>query len=254
MLHRVTQAIKHRRTSGWAAVKRVPDSELYGQWSTPGPVFSPWLGTGTFSRLYAGIKEHTLVSADRCYILASLAIYAGQLQGGDAAECGVYAGGTALMLARVFSDGAHRLHLFDSFQGLPKPDPAHDEFLEEGQFQADAAPVRELLSDHQWMTEIHEGWIPDTFAGLEDERFCFAHIDVDAYRSALDCCEYFYPRLVSGGVMVFDEYGFPDAHGERDAVDEYFADKREAPIALMTGQAFVLRLPDAPTAEQEARE
>ena len=69
------------------------------------------------------------------------------------------------------------------------------------------------------------------------------HVDVDLYRPTLDACEYFYPRLVPGGVLLFDEYGFPAARGERDAVDEYFADKSESPIVLPTGQAIVLKLP-----------
>jgi hypothetical protein len=47
-----------------------------------------------------------------------------------------------------------------------------------------------------------------------------------------------------GGAMLFDEYGFPAAHGEKEAVDEYFATKPERPIALPTGQALVLKVPE----------
>jgi hypothetical protein len=70
-----------------------------------------------------------------------------------------------------------------------------------------------------------------------------AHIDVDLYQSTLDCCEYFYPRLVPGGILLFDEYGFAAARGEKDAVDQFFADKRESPIVLLSGQAVVVKLP-----------
>jgi hypothetical protein len=44
-------------------------------------------------------------------------------------------------------------------------------------------------------------------------------------------------------MLVFDEYGFAPAEGEKDAVDEFFADKPESPITLPTGQAIVLKLP-----------
>ena len=100
-----------------------------------------------------------------------------------------------------------------------------------------------MLSEFADVVEIHKGWIPDTFARLDDRTYALAHIDVDLYRSALDCCEYFYPRLTAGGVLLFDEYGFADAVGERDAVDEFLADKPESPIVLPTGQAIVLKLP-----------
>jgi O-methyltransferase len=43
--------------------------------------------------------------------------------------------------------------------------------------------------------------------------------------------------------MLFDDYGFWSCPGARQAVDEFFADKPEAPFALPTGQALVARLP-----------
>ena len=42
--------------------------------------------------------------------------------------------------------------------------------------------------------------------------------------------------------MLFDEYAFAAAAGEKQAVDEFFADKPEIPIVLVTGQALVLKL------------
>jgi hypothetical protein len=44
-------------------------------------------------------------------------------------------------------------------------------------------------------------------------------------------------------VLLFDEYCEAVAHGEKLAVDEFFADKPEFPIALPTGQAIVLKAP-----------
>ena len=108
---------------------------------------------------------------------------------------------------------------------------------------APLASVKQQLSSFQHMTEFRAGWMPDTFVGLEDKQYAFVHIDVDFYQSTLDCCGYFYTRLTPGGILLFDEYGWPSAHGEKVAADEYFADKPERPIALITGQALVLKGP-----------
>jgi hypothetical protein len=108
---------------------------------------------------------------------------------------------------------------------------------------ATVASVKQQLSRFQHITKFREGWIPNTFIGLERKQYAFAHIDVDLYQSTLDCCTYFYPRLTPGGILLFDEYGFTSAHGEKVAVDEYFADKPERPIAFITGQALVLKVP-----------
>ena len=227
------------------AVRSVPDAEYYTQWSPPTPRFTPWVGHPAFERLYAEVEPHTIVSRDRCYVLASLADYASYLPG-DLAECGVFRGGTALLLCRASAERRKRVRLFDSFEGLPAGDPEKDKWFEEGQFAVDAVEsVKQLLDEFSDVTDIRAGWIPETFSGLEDATYALVHIDVDLYRSSLDCCAYFYPRVVTGGALLFDEYGFAAARGERDAVDEFFADKREKPIVLPTGQALVLRLPDA---------
>jgi O-methyltransferase len=237
-----------RRTGGSSiehrAVLSVPDAEYYSQWCPPSPRFTPWTGHPTFERLYVEVEPHTIVSRDRCYVLASLADYASHLPG-DLAECGVFRGGTALLVCRVTAGRGKCIRLFDSFEGLPAGDPEKDRWFEEGQFAVDAVDsVKHLLDEFSEVTDIRAGWIPDTFTGLEDATYALVHIDVDLYRSAHDCCAYFYPRMVRGGALLFDEYGFPAARGEREAVDEFFADKRESPIVLPTGQAVVLKLPE----------
>jgi O-methyltransferase len=67
------------------------------------------------------------------------------------------------------------------------------------------------------------------------------HIDADIYQSVKDSCTFFYPRLESGGIMVFDDYGFPSCPGARKAVDEFFSDKEEFPFYLPSGQCFIVR-------------
>ena len=51
-----------------------------------------------------------------------------------------------------------------------------------------------------------------------------------------------YPRLVRGGVLIFDDYGFPSCSRAREAADRAFASRREKPIYLPTGQALVLKI------------
>jgi O-methyltransferase len=234
------------------AARSVKESEYYSQWVPPCPLFSPWTGHPDFNSIYQGAEPYTLVPPDRCYVLISLARYASYLAG-DFAECGVWKGGTALMLARVLRNTREKkLYLFDSFQGLPKVDHERDPWFHEGQYSAESvAVVQQLLRDYSELLEINCGWIPETFKGLEDNLYAFVHIDVDLYKSNWDCCEYFYSRITPGGVMLFDEYGFAAARGEKDAVDTFFADKPECPITIPTGQALVLKVPDEAKLERE---
>jgi predicted O-methyltransferase YrrM len=84
--------------------------------------------------------------------------------------------------------------------------------------------------------------MPETFKEVKDSMFSFVHIDVDLYKTSMDCLDFFYKRMISGGLFVFDEYGFPGYESaEKKAVDEFFVGKPEVPLALTSGQCLVIK-------------
>ena len=100
--------------------------------------------------------------------------------------------------------------------------------------------VRSRIPETQ-STIFHVGRFPETFAGC-DWPIAFAHIDADIYQSVLDASAFSYEHLVPGGIIIYDDYGYPSCPGARRAVDEFYADKPERPLVLNTGQAIVTRL------------
>lgn len=225
----------------------IPDGEFYR------PTFSPWHanGYGEFSKYLNIAKTTSVASQDRCYMLYSCAKQAASLEG-HWYECGVYKGGTAGMLAALHEDNVlnqySKLHLFDTFAGMPETDPDKDIHVA-GDFNDTSIEfvskhVKSFLSEKD-RVEFHKGFIPETFQGLESHKISFAHIDVDIYKSIIDCCNFIYPRMLGGGFIVFDDYGFGSCPGARTAVDEFFHDKPEQVIALPTGQAIVLKVCDS---------
>jgi hypothetical protein len=85
--------------------------------------------------------------------------------------------------------------------------------------------VRNGLGEFDFI-EIYNGWIPDRFKEVEDKNFQFIHIDVDLYKPTLDALKFFYPRLISGGFIVCDDYNSVLFPGAKKAWDEYFSDKK----------------------------
>lgn len=214
----------------------LPDALLYQ------PNYSPWLAEDSdFSRLKQQIDSFTLVSSDRLWTLHSLAQQATKLKG-EFWECGVYKGGTAYLLAHVAA-AKNTLQLFDTFVGMPKTHPEYDHHRQGDFADTSLTSVQDRLSAFSNI-KFNQGFIPDTFTEHQQCRIAFAHIDVDIYQSVFDCCSFIYPRLVSGGIMVFDDYGFPSCPGARKAVDLFFSDKAEVPLVLATGQAIVIKLPE----------
>ncbi|HRA80802.1 MAG TPA: TylF/MycF/NovP-related O-methyltransferase [Thauera sp.] len=227
-----------RLWGGGPVYRGCPDAEFYR------PLFSPWLGYGGFAEVTARITPHSLVSPDRLWVLHSLARQALKLPG-NFWECGVYKGGTAKLLAGLIGNPpgtGRQLRLFDTFSGMPETDPGKD-LHRQGDFSDTSLSAVKKVVRESSQVSFHPGFIPQTFVGLEGERIAFAHVDVDIHQSVMDCCHFIHPRLVPGGVMIFDDYGFPTCPGARAAVDAFFVDKAEVPLVLSTGQAVVFKLP-----------
>jgi hypothetical protein len=163
---------------------------------------------------------------------------------GSFAECGVYKGGTAKVLAKVIENEVYQrksLHLFDTFEGMPDiadldPAPEKKGYYSDTSLEI----VRDYLAEYGFIT-MHPGIIPSTFESIKWD-FAFVHIDVDLYSTTMDCCEFFYGRMVRGGIILFDDYGFERYElAAKKAIDEFFVEKTEDPIVLKTGQAFIIK-------------
>lgn len=167
---------------------------------------------------------HSLLTEDRLMALARLVRETADLPG-DMAELGVYRGGSAKVIAGA---APHKtLHLFDTFHGPPDADG-----IPAGQFVAGPEAVREYLAGSR--ATFNVGPFPATGGSLPAAtRFSFVHVDADTYAGTAAATRYFWPRLVPGGVMVFDEYGGPACPDVERAVRETLP---EVPVEGGPGQ------------------
>ena len=126
---------------------------------------------------------------------------------------------------------------------MPETDPNKDKH-KQGDFDDTSIEfVKKYLKDCDNI-EIYQGFFPETAGPITDKQFSLVHIDVDIYKSVVDCCDFFYQRMITGGIMIFDDYGFSTCPGAKNAVDEFFKDKPETPLFLKTGQCLVHKLPN----------
>ncbi|MEI9897143.1 MAG: TylF/MycF/NovP-related O-methyltransferase [Chthoniobacter sp.] len=105
--------------------------------------------------------------------------------------------------------------------------------------------MRALLAPVKANAQFHVGFIPETFRDVSIPQLAFAHIDVDLYQSVLDCVEFVYPRLTPGGVMLFDDYGFPSCTRAREATDLAFAHRRRSRSIFRPGRLSCSNFPEA---------
>jgi hypothetical protein len=199
------------------------------------------------------IWDHTMITYDR---LATLWLQVRYLDrfgiAGDLVECGTFRGGAVGMMALAHRttrpEPVRRLHLFDSFQGLPAPrvdvdgDKAakfaggtSESLVTTGLLSCSVDVPRKLLEERlQYQAKLiqyHVGWFQDTLprdAGSIGE-IALLRLDGDWYESTRVCLEYLYPKVAKNGVIVIDDYGYWE--GCRRAVDEFLLSLGE-PIML----------------------
>ena len=136
---------------------------------------------------------------------------------GDMAELGVFCGGSALAIALAAPEKF--IYLYDTFTGLPSDDlPEYSMFREEvhkGRFTASIESVKLAMRGRNGV--LRPGIFPKTAV---DTPYCFVHVDADLYTSTRDAIAFFWPRLVPGGIMVFDDYKWPSCPGVQRAIEE----------------------------------
>ena len=178
----------------------------------------------------------SLMSAFEAYLVFSVA-RAQAKRPGDYAEVGVYKGASAKLICEA--KGEKRLRLFDTYEGLPPQGENDPGVHRERQYACSLESVQDYLKGYSNL-EFYKGNFPESAKGTPEAQYAFAHFDVDLYEGTLGCLEYFYPRMIPGGIMLSHDYGM--LSGVETAFKEFFADKPEGIIEQPTTQCMVIRL------------
>lgn len=163
---------------------------------------------------------------------------------GDFVECGVWKGGSAglMCLAQLnLSSVRRKIHLFDSFEGLPRALKEKDGEKAVGwlgvQKGCSPEPSYELkitkdIPRHLIVQKIgypedciffHQGWFQDTVPMAKKKGFikniALLRLDGDLYHSTKVCLENLWDLVVPNGIIIVDDY--IHFEGCKKAVDEF---------------------------------
>jgi hypothetical protein len=160
-------------------------------------------------------------------------------------------------------DRAKQVIGFDNWKGFTTLDPKDgNEDLRVNKVVGgyDAACFKDMLKDaitifdrdrfipHKPRIILVDGHIEESVPRYLDEnpglRISLMHVDCDLYQPTKVAMQYLWPRVVRGGVVIFDDYGIRPWEGESTAVDEYFAGQNIVPRRLdwaMSPSAYVIK-------------
>lgn len=155
---------------------------------------------------------------------------------GSFVECGVYKGGSVMNMALTQQNYARLVHiyLYDTFEG-PTPPTQHDvTYNGRSAAQVLQNPKKNYVCSEEEVRKnmLLSGYAPEFFHFVKGDvaqtlkkvippKIAILRIDTDWYESTKAVLETLFPKLVKGGVLILDDYGY--WKGARKAVDEYFA-------------------------------
>lgn len=210
---------------------------------------APWHNDKDFTQIFNIIKNgKTLVDIYRCYELWTLIEEVQKIpEKGGFIEIGVWRGGTTALIAKKLKllGSTEKVYSADTFHGVVKADSRHD-FAYKGGEHADTSKeaAMSLFSNLELMNiEILQGIFPDETGHLipSGTRFKFCHIDVDVYQSAKDIVNWIWDKLLPGGVIVYDDYGFHGCSGITKFVHEESRKKDRIIIQNLNGHAICIK-------------
>jgi predicted O-methyltransferase YrrM len=203
-----------------------------------------------FMEVYRTCKPFTMTSPERMYSLHRAVEYLvkNNIQG-DFVECGVWKGGSSMVMAKALMQHGQRrkLYLYDTYEGMAEPTSTDRDL--------DGNPAAELL-DQSDKSVSHSVWcysaldevksnlqstgydsdsiffvkgkVEDTIPATIPGPIALLRLDTDWFDSTYHELVHLYPLLVKGGILIIDDYGH--WQGARKAVDQYFNENHIVPM------------------------
>lgn len=212
---------------------------------------------GDFSELdHSIIKQvapYTMTSHPRIFSMVETVrhVQRNNLEGAFV-ECGVWRGGSMMAVALALQSlkmEPRDLYLYDTFEGMTAPsekdvlnsDPtisATSLMVKNEQGVTGATWCEASLEDVQTnmgktgypekLIHYVKGPVEETIPATIPDKIAVLRLDTDWYESTKHELEHLFPRVVRGGLIVIDDYGF--WKGAREAVDEYLGKLDHSPF------------------------
>jgi len=187
---------------------------------------------------------------------------------GDIVECGVGRGRSLTVISTLNTllepseGGGRKIFAYDSFCGFPEPCEKDNSYRSpkagewstspSGKYSYSPEFTRHVLSEAGISkTDIANlsltpGFFCDTLPTHPNRPIALLHCDGDLYESYRDCLLYLFPKLVSGGIIVFDDFYFEKPlqekfPGARLAVEEFFGDDIKLLKKSLSGASFFIK-------------
>ncbi|MDI6717445.1 MAG: TylF/MycF/NovP-related O-methyltransferase [Patescibacteria group bacterium] len=182
----------------------------------------------------------------RAHTICWAALRASQLEG-DFVEVGVAKGFLSKVIVDYlnFKELSKNFFLLDTFEGFIEKYFTESEkkngrkggnYLNSASYEQ----VRETFRDYK-NVKIIKGIVPDILSRVDFSKIAYLHIDMNCTIPEILAAEYFWDKMVSGAIMILDDYGHSGHEEQKYAFDEFAKRKNVSILSLPTGQGLIIK-------------
>jgi hypothetical protein len=161
---------------------------------------------------------------------------------GDFVECGVFQGFCSAFLADYLNFGAvdKAYYLYDTFAGIPAE---YDSERHSSPVMAEPGLYEKVCERFAAYPNVHvvRGVVPDTLHRESPAQIAFLHLDMNSSKSEIAALDVLFDRVSSGGVIVFDDYGWLTYQAQQVAEAAFVRARGYGILELPTGQGLLFK-------------
>lgn len=194
-------------------------------------------------------KNHLLDNYDiewRIHVLCWAATHAAKLDG-DFVECGVHTGicSRAIINFTDFNRLNKKFYLLDTFEGLNEKYSTKEEMERNNKMgYTKRGDIYEEVENtfKNFNVEIIKGVVPDTLSQVDSSKISYLSIDMNCVEPEIETLEFFWDKMVSGGIIILDDYGYANStNDQKKAHDKFAKSKGVMILSLPTCQGIIIK-------------
>ncbi|MDA9609053.1 class I SAM-dependent methyltransferase [Candidatus Pelagibacter sp.] len=207
--------------------------------------YLPWKDNAEFLRIYKKIKDYSMLDITRQFNIY-LAVINSLKINGNVCEIGVWKGGTSFLIASILKkrNSNKKILAIDTFEGVIKATKRDLYYSGSEHAYKNKAFLENFKKKNKLNNlKIIQCKFPESFGPYKNnlKMISFSHIDVDTYKSLKETFEFVWPRLVKGGMVIFDDYGFHQTSATRNFILHKSKLKNCTFISYTNGQAAFIK-------------
>ena len=166
----------------------------------------------------------------------------------DFIECGVFLGGVSFALCNYlkweqYAD-KRKFYLVDTFKGFDQRFLSDYEKKREAvnRFYESFETVKKTFGKYS-NVQLVRGPVPESLDQIREscKKIAFAHIDMNCVMPEVKAAEFIWPRLIEGGIILLDDYGWINHEEQKNALDAFAKSQGRRILSLPTGQGMLVK-------------